>query len=160
MNGFALQWKIGLRVALWASCHGQGTHGTGKTGKMAQKIPCQGKRREFGYFVKTRGFFFFCRKKMNFFSRSWIGLPSQFCVYNSHKLCKLAQGKFVVGQGKSRENTGNLKIQFEWVPCIAPHCPPHAQCEEALRAAQALYSEQNSEQIDELVASWFSPHER
>ena len=28
----------------------QGTHGTGK---MGQKIPCQGKHREFGNFVKT-----------------------------------------------------------------------------------------------------------
>ena len=35
-----------------------------------------------------------------FFSRSWIGLPSEFCVCNSHKLCKLVQGKFAVGQGK------------------------------------------------------------
>ena len=35
-----------------------------------------------------------------FFSRSWIGLPSQFYVCNSHKLCKLAQGKFAGGQGK------------------------------------------------------------
>ena len=26
-------------------------------------------------------------------------------------------GKFAVGQGKHRESTGNLKIQFEWVPC-------------------------------------------
>ena len=32
----------------------QGTHGTGKTGKMAQKNPCQGKHREFGNFVKTQ----------------------------------------------------------------------------------------------------------
>ena len=30
----------------------------------------------------------------------------------------MAQGKFAVGQGKNRENTGNLKIQFEWVPCL------------------------------------------
>ena len=35
---------------------------------------------------------------------------------NSHKSCKLAQGKFAFGQGKNRKNTGNLKIQFEWVP--------------------------------------------
>ena len=35
-------------------------------------------------------------KKNPFFSRSWIGLSSQFCVCNSHKLCKLAQGKFAV----------------------------------------------------------------
>ena len=39
-------------------------------------------------------------------------LPSQFCVCNSHKSCKLAQGKFVVGHGENRESTGNLKIQF------------------------------------------------
>ena len=33
----------------------QGTHGTGKTGKMAKKNPCQGKHREFGNFAKTQG---------------------------------------------------------------------------------------------------------
>ena len=33
----------------------QGTHGTGKTGKTAKKIPCQEKHREFGNFVKTQG---------------------------------------------------------------------------------------------------------
>ena len=40
--------------------------------------------------------------KKSFFPRSWIGLPSQFCVCNTHKLCELAQGKFAVGQGKHR----------------------------------------------------------
>ena len=34
---------------------GQGTHGTRKTGKMAKRIPCQGKHREFGNVVKTQG---------------------------------------------------------------------------------------------------------
>ena len=29
--------------------------GTGKTGKMAENIPCQGKHREFGNFAKTQG---------------------------------------------------------------------------------------------------------
>ena len=33
----------------------QGNHGTGKTGKMAKKNPCQGKHREFGNFAKTQG---------------------------------------------------------------------------------------------------------
>ena len=33
----------------------QSTHGTGKTGKMAKKIPCQGKHRELGNFAKTQG---------------------------------------------------------------------------------------------------------
>ena len=28
----------------------------------------------------------------------------------------MSQGKIAVGQGKSRENTGNLKMQFEWGP--------------------------------------------
>ena len=36
----------------------QGHHCTGKTGKMAEKIPCQGKNREFGNFAKTQGFMF------------------------------------------------------------------------------------------------------
>ena len=39
--------------------------------------------------------------KISIFSRSWIGLPSQFCVCKSYKL---AQGKFAIGQGKHREN--------------------------------------------------------
>ena len=36
----------------------QGTHGTGKTGKMAKKNPCHGKHREFGNFAKTQGIWF------------------------------------------------------------------------------------------------------
>ena len=36
----------------------QGTYSTEKTGKMAQKISCQGKHRELGNFVKTQGFYF------------------------------------------------------------------------------------------------------
>ena len=93
----------------------QGTHGTRKTGKMAQKIPYQGKYREFGNVVKTQGILFaqvvnvlilkvkdiaIVAQKNPFFSRSLIGLPSQFCVCNTHKLCKLAQGRFAVRQGK------------------------------------------------------------
>ena len=104
----------------------QGTHGTGK---MAKKNPCQGKHREFGQFVTTQGkhreFCLNTGKTQGIllaqvvnvlilkvkdiaivaanFSRTLIGLPSQFCVCNTHKLCKLAQGKFAVGQGKHRE---------------------------------------------------------
>ena len=33
---------------------------------------------------------------ISIFSRSWIDLPSQFCISNSHKLYKLTQEKFVV----------------------------------------------------------------
>ena len=52
---------------------------------------------------KSKGYCNSCSKKILFFSRSWIGLPSQFCVCNTHKLCELAQGKFVVRQGKHME---------------------------------------------------------
>ena len=87
--------------------------------KNCPKISCHGKNREFGNFSKHRENTgnFFClsgkcfdskskghcdiySKKDNFFPRSWIGLPSQFCVCDSHKLCKLAQGKFAVTLGK------------------------------------------------------------
>ena len=110
---------------VWYSSHieanYQGTHGTGKTGKMAKKNPCQGKHREFGNFAKTgktQGILFaqvvnsmmpkvkdiaIFVAKSSIFSRSWIGLPSQFCVCNSYKLWKLAQGIIAVGQGKHRE---------------------------------------------------------
>ena len=36
----------------------QGTHCTGKTGKMAKEISFQGKHREFGNFAKTQGIWF------------------------------------------------------------------------------------------------------
>ena len=111
----------------------QGTHCTGKTGKMVKRIPCQGKHREFGNVAKTQGIWFaqvvdsliLKVKDISIFAAkippenclSWICLPSQFGVCNSHKSRKLAQGKFAVRQGKHRENTGNLKMKFEWVPC-------------------------------------------
>ena len=102
---------------------------------MAKKIPCQGKHREFGYFVKTQGkhreFFqntgktqgillaqvvnalilkvkdvaiFAAQKKSIFFQKLDRSAKSVLsCVCNSHKLCKLAQGKFAVRHGKHRE---------------------------------------------------------
>ena len=66
--------------------------------------------------VKVKVISIFAAKISNLFL-SWINLPSQFCVYtgNSHKLRKLAQGKFAVGQGKHRV----LKMQFEGVPWLS-----------------------------------------
>ena len=58
---------------------------------------------------KGKRYFDICREHFHFFPRSWIGLPSQFCVCNSYKLCKLAHGKYAVGQGINRENTGQLE---------------------------------------------------
>ena len=83
----------------------------GKQREFGKFVKTQGKHREFGKFVKTQGILSkhrentgnfvsssckysdskskeycnVCRKKVHFFSRSWIGLPSQFCVCNSHK---------------------------------------------------------------------------
>ena len=39
--------------------------------------------------LKVKDIAIFAAKISNFFSRSWIGLSSQFCVCNSHKLCNL-----------------------------------------------------------------------
>ena len=108
----------------------------GKPGKWPKRNPCQEKHREFGNFVKTQGkhreFYLntgktqgillaqvvnvhilkvkdiaiVAARKSFFFSRSWIGLPSQFCVCNTHKLCKLAHGKFRSEREKTEfENT-------------------------------------------------------
>ena len=41
-------------------------------------------------------------------------MSTQFCVLNSIKSLKLAQGKYLVRQRKNRENTGNLKVAFDW----------------------------------------------
>ena len=53
--------------------------------------------------LKVKDITIFAAKENPFFSRSWVYLPSQFFVCNTHKLCKLAKGKFAVGQGKHRE---------------------------------------------------------
>ena len=50
--------------------------------------------------------------------RSWIDLPCQFCVCDSHKSHKLGQGKCTVRQGKNRENTGNLNCNFSRDPVL------------------------------------------
>ena len=103
--------------------HSQGTQGTRKTGKITtKKIPVRENTGNLeilpkhwentGNFVcssckfpdsKGKGYCNICCEIFHFFSISWIGLPSQFCVSNSDKLCKLTQGKFAVGQGKHRE---------------------------------------------------------
>ena len=87
----------------------QGPHCTGKTGKITKIIPCQGKHREYVNFAKTQGILFTpsCKslilKVKNIailaaialmFFLSWKHLASQFYACNSHKPCKLAQGKF------------------------------------------------------------------
>ena len=107
----------------------------GKQGKWQKMIPCQGKHREFGTFVKTQGkhrefgllklilkvkdISIFAAKSFLFFFKA-VCQVSFLYKGNSHKSCKLAQEKFAVGQGINKENTGNLKMQFEWVPCHGP----------------------------------------
>ena len=81
---------------------------------------------EFGNFAKTQGIWFaqvvnslilkvkdisiFAAKLPNLKKTNWISLPSQFCVCYSHKSCKLAQGKFAVGQGKHREFENEIGV--------------------------------------------------
>ena len=43
---------------MYVNCNIQGTHSIGKTGKMAKRIPCQGKHREFGNVIKAQGILF------------------------------------------------------------------------------------------------------
>ena len=74
----------------------EGTHCTGKVGKMAKKNPCH---REYRNFAKTQGIWFaqvvsslillkgkiylnICHENFHFF-KSRISLPSQFCVCNT-----------------------------------------------------------------------------
>ena len=69
--------------------------------------------REYGNFAKTQGIMFApvvnsmilkgkgcCNICREILFRSWICLPSQFCVCYSHKSRKLAQGKFAVREGQ------------------------------------------------------------
>ena len=94
----------------------------GKQGKWTKTIPCQGKHRESD--PKSNKIFRYLPRKFLFFRRIWI---RQFCVCNCHKSRKFAQGKFMVRQGKHRENTGNSKTQFEWVPCKERWSSRHAR---------------------------------
>ena len=57
---------------------------------------------------KSKEYCGICRGNFILFFRSWIHLPSRFCVCNGHKSRKLAQGNFAVGQGKQ----GILKYNF------------------------------------------------
>ena len=111
----------------------QGLHCTGKTGKITKNIPCQGKHRKFGNFVKTRGILFaevvilkvknieiFAVKISIFFVEA--GYVCQFSfVYvivknhvNWHRENLWSDRG---GGGGGMENTGNLETQFKWEPC-------------------------------------------
>ena len=47
--------------------------------------------------------------KISIFSRSWIGLPTQLCICNSHKSCKLRGGE-EEGQGPLGGGGGELPM--------------------------------------------------
>ena len=95
---------------------------------MGKKNPCQGKHREFGNVSKTQGIWFaqfvnslnimmkdisiFATKISNFYL-SFKSAKSVLCVgivtnhVNWHRENLQSDG----------ENTGNMKIHIEWVPC-------------------------------------------
>ena len=68
---------------------------------MAKSIPYQGKHREFGNFAKTKGIWF---AQVSFV----YVIVTNHVNWHREKLLS------------DRENTGNLKMQFEWVPCTSP----------------------------------------
>ena len=107
----------------------QGTHGTGKTGKWPKKIPVRENtgnleilpkhRENTGNFVcssckfpdaKGKGYFDICCKNFGFFPEA--GLVC-FVYVKATNYGNWHREKLWL----DRENTGNLKIQFEWVPC-------------------------------------------
>ena len=79
----------GLAIGMSGFNH-QGTHCTRKVG---EKFP------------DSKGKIYFDLCCENFFKKCprWTSQPEQFCVSNSHKSRKLAQGKCAVGQGKHLE---------------------------------------------------------
>ena len=109
---------------MWVS---QGTHATGKTGIMAKKNPCQGKHREFGNFAKTQGSWFaqvvnslilkvndisIFAAKISIFSGGAGIRQFYVCIVTNHVNWHRENLR------SDRENTGNLKTQFEWVPWL------------------------------------------
>ena len=92
----------------WAIGYQQGTHCTGKKGKMTKRKSLSGKFcQNTGNFVwssckfpDSKDIAIFVAKISIFFLKLDRSGKS---VCNSHKLCKLAQGKFAVGQGKNKK---------------------------------------------------------
>ena len=90
----------------------------GKQGKWQKKNPCQEKNREFRNFAKTQGILF--AQVVN----SLILKVTDIAIFAA----KISIGSFVCvivtnyanwhreKLWSDRENTGNLKIQIEWVP--------------------------------------------
>ena len=96
----------------------QGTHGTGKTGNL-EILPKH--RENTGNFVcssfkfpdaKGKGYCDVCRKKFHFFPEA-----GYVCQVSSVYVIVTNYGNWHREKLQlDRESTGNLKIQFEWVP--------------------------------------------
>ena len=96
---------------------------------MAKKNPWQGKHREFGNFVKTQGISFaqvvnflilklkdiviFAAKNSIFFLKAGLVCQVSFVYILVTNYVNWHRENLRL----DRENTGNLRIQFEWVPC-------------------------------------------
>ena len=105
-------------------CWVQGPHCTGKPGKMAYKNSLSQKSNRFGIVVKTMDCVCSgCKFPDSQGKRSWIRLPSQFCVCNKDNSCKLTQGKFAVRHGKKTWNLKNA-ICISGCSPTRPACPP------------------------------------
>ena len=103
---------------------------------MTQKIPCQGKHREFGNFALTQGILFPQVVNCMILTVKDIAIFAARISKKKKKIAKLERSAksvflYVIVSNYvnwhrenlqlDRENTGNLKIQFEWVPWF--ECP-------------------------------------
>ena len=74
---------------------------------MAQKIPCKGKHGEFGNFAKIQGIWFAqAVKSLIQMVKDISKVRVRFVYVNWHR----------ENLAFDRENSGNLKMPFEWVP--------------------------------------------
>ena len=103
-------------VGIFNMWHGRVPTAQGKQGKWPKKTQgiwkfCQNTGKTQGIWfaqvvnsltLKVKDISIFTAKISKFFSRR-ISLPSQFCVWNSSKSCKLAEAKFVFAERKHRE---------------------------------------------------------
>ena len=95
---------------------------------MTKKNPCQRKHREFGNFAKTQGILFgqvvnsliLKVKDIAIFAAKISIFFPKLDRYGKSVLWYVIVANCVNWHGENlrldRENTGNLKIQFEWVP--------------------------------------------
>ena len=124
-----------MRVKLYHQCYNQGSHCTGKTGKIVKSNSRQGKHREFENFGKRQGKhreFENFRMILNSNSHLHSCAVGRDCCkgtcrpkYN-YRLCYFIYKIHREQYKFNRENTGNLNWKMELEPCYNLFGPPHS----------------------------------